>query len=98
MGPLTQDALKPEVKALVFEGKPVWHDGPVACHYADEAFDVVLGMVSKTQSGWDAYDLQHNNSSETGPHSIGHFNEEKGQRSAVDRAKQAVEEYWRVIR
>ncbi len=77
--------------------KAIWHDGPIACHYADAAFEVVLGMVNKTACGWDAFDLQSTNSSETGPYSVGHFVEEKGKRSAQDRAKQAVEEYWATL-
>ncbi len=97
-GPLKKaETLTPEVKALVFSGKKIWHDGPFACHYADDAFTIVLGMVTKTGSGWDAYDMQNTNASQTGPYSIGHFIEEKGARGAMDRAKQAVEEYWSVI-
>ena len=99
MGPLRPDSLDEKLRHFVLHGEKFWHDGPIVCHYADEQFtsEFVLGMVSKTQSGWDAFDMQHTNAAQTGPHSIGHFSEAKGQRSAQDRAKQAVEEYWTAI-
>jgi len=90
MGPIKPEQLDPIVKAAALNERKTWIDGPIFCIFASEDGEVMLGQVTKTKGGWDSFDLQHTNSSQTAARSIGHF-------QGIKEAKRAVEDYWSIV-